>query len=397
MVLTLKLKLPNYADLDRTMETYKEALNFLSKEIFEIDPISPSLKSVNKVYYSPLKLKFGLYAVMTQSVMRDVIKMYLKEAKKAQRIKKPIIFKGSHIPFISNFNFKFETDKNSASKGIIYLKLGEKRTKFEVNICPYYQRILSTSTKICDSVLIKRKRKGGHSFFFCLFVEVPNKILPASFKGTIGIDVGVRRLATVITNKGKTLIIKGSLLTNKRRKFIHIRSRLQAKGTSSARRVLQRLRGKETRWAENHLYDAVKEILNFAIINKIGYIGIEDIGRLNLKKLRKNQRAIFSAWPYSKFMRFLKYKGEQEGFKIISLPPYNTSLACSVCGHIEKGNRKKQSLFECKKCGFTDNVDINAARNIESLLRLTRFNESDGVDVVQPDATNVEVEAFLRK
>lgn len=390
MVLTLKLKMPRDKAISDTMETYKEALNYLSKEIFEIDPINPSLKSVNKKYYFTLKEKFGMFSAMAQSAMRDTIKMYLKEAKKVRKLKAPIEFKGNHISFVSDVNFKFKRSKETPNEGTIHLKLDGKRSPFKVKICPYYQQILSTATKICDSVLIKRKKKRRECFYFCLFIDIPAKTLPSSFTGTMGIDVGVKRLATVITNKGKTLVVKGSRLTDKRRKFIYIRRRLQAKGTSSAKRVLRNLRGKETRWAEDHLYNAVKEILNFATVNKIGSIGIEDLGHINLKKVRKEQRAIFSAWPYSKFMRFLKYKAEKEGFEIFSVPPYNTSLACSFCGHIDKRNRKRQSIFECKECGFTDNADINAARNIEKLLRLSRFNETGGVEVVRPDATSVD-------
>jgi IS605 OrfB family transposase len=368
MILALKLKLPKDKDINEVMASYGEALNFLSKEIFEIDPIHPKLKSVGKAYYFTLKEKFGLFSAMAQSVMRDAIKMYLKRAKIGRKLSTPIVFKGSHISFVANVNFKFEQSKTIPSEGTIYLKLGEKRSFFKVKICPHYQQLLSTSNKVCDSVLVRRKYKGKENFYFCLSVEVEKKTLPSSFTGTMGIDVGVKKLATVITNKDKTFVVRGSRLTDKRLKFIHLRTRLQSKGTPSSKRVLKRLSKKETLWAEDHLFCIVRDIINFAMINKIGYIGIEDLGHINLKKIRKDQRAIFSAWPYSKFMRILKYKAEKEGFKVVAVPPYNTSLTCSFCEYCDKGNRKKQKFFKCKECGFTDNADINAARNIENTL-----------------------------
>ena len=35
-----------------------------------------------------------------------------------------------------------------------------------------------------------------------------------------------------------------------------------------------------------------------------------------------------------------------------------------ICGYIDKENRNKQADFVCKKCGYTENADINASYNI---------------------------------
>lgn len=41
-----------------------------------------------------------------------------------------------------------------------------------------------------------------------------------------------------------------------------------------------------------------------------------------------------------------------------------TSQRCACCGHTVKENRLSQSRFECLECGYTENADINGARNI---------------------------------
>ena len=41
-----------------------------------------------------------------------------------------------------------------------------------------------------------------------------------------------------------------------------------------------------------------------------------------------------------------------------------TSQKCSCCGHTEKRNRLSQSRFVCQQCGFEENADVNAAKNI---------------------------------
>ena len=41
-----------------------------------------------------------------------------------------------------------------------------------------------------------------------------------------------------------------------------------------------------------------------------------------------------------------------------------TSQKCSKCGNLEEGQRINQSHFKCKKCGYEENADFNASRNI---------------------------------
>ena len=43
-------------------------------------------------------------------------------------------------------------------------------------------------------------------------------------------------------------------------------------------------------------------------------------------------------------------------------PPY-TSITCSRCGHVEPGQRHRET-FRCWRCGYTQNSDFNAALNI---------------------------------
>ncbi|WP_423782917.1 zinc ribbon domain-containing protein [Ferrimicrobium acidiphilum] len=50
--------------------------------------------------------------------------------------------------------------------------------------------------------------------------------------------------------------------------------------------------------------------------------------------------------------------------EIIAINPAYTSLRCSKCGYTEQKNRKNQAIFCCLACGYTDNADVNAAKNI---------------------------------
>ena len=53
-----------------------------------------------------------------------------------------------------------------------------------------------------------------------------------------------------------------------------------------------------------------------------------------------------------------------------------TSKMCPVCGCIEDENRPTQETFECVECGYKDNADFNAAKNIRNRVLVTVLRES---------------------
>ena len=53
-----------------------------------------------------------------------------------------------------------------------------------------------------------------------------------------------------------------------------------------------------------------------------------------------------------------------------------TSKMCPICGCIEDENRPNQETFECIECGYKDNADFNAAKNIRNRVLVTVLQES---------------------
>ena len=53
-----------------------------------------------------------------------------------------------------------------------------------------------------------------------------------------------------------------------------------------------------------------------------------------------------------------------------------TSKMCPICGCIEDENRPSQEVFECVECGYKDNADFNAAKNIRNRVCVTVLRES---------------------
>ena len=82
-------------------------------------------------------------------------------------------------------------------------------------------------------------------------------------------------------------------------------------------------------------------------------------------------------------IQFTRYKALKNQKLVLGVPAQYTSQKCSQCGHIEKGNRISQSDFTCLKCGFTDNADLNASKNIRNdgikLLRSGHYHSNKKV------------------
>ena len=95
---------------------------------------------------------------------------------------------------------------------------------------------------------------------------------------------------------------------------------------------------------------------------------LEDLTHINERAtVRKKQRAERLSWAFYQLRQFITYKAKLLGVPVILIDPRNTSRTCSKCGHCEKANRKKQAEFVCLSCGFSDNADFNAAKNIRNL------------------------------
>jgi len=83
----------------------------------------------------------------------------------------------------------------------------------------------------------------------------------------------------------------------------------------------------------------------------------------NVKAKTGLNRSILDQGWYM-FQTFLGYKTIKQGGMLLLVLPYYTSIKCSKCKHIAKENRKTTEIFQCVKCGHTENAHLNASKNI---------------------------------
>lgn len=102
--------------------------------------------------------------------------------------------------------------------------------------------------------------------------------------------------------------------------------------------------------------------------------GIKLISLENLKNVKKGKRGKFSRnvnrllsfWLYAKVNERLTQLCEEQGIRIERKNPWKTSQRCSVCGNIDRRNRKGEK-FLCLECGYKTNADYNASKNLKAL------------------------------
>jgi len=100
-------------------------------------------------------------------------------------------------------------------------------------------------------------------------------------------------------------------------------------------------------------------------VNQLNLEGVREVRVEDLKHMRRGKRTgrYLSHWTYSAILGKLGRACEESGVRISRVSPTYTSQRCSGCGWVRKGNRRGDQ-FRCKSCGFEQDADLNASRNI---------------------------------
>jgi putative transposase len=210
--------------------------------------------------------------------------------------------------------------------------------------------------KVCSADLCYRK--GRYSLHVVVTLPDPD-IAPSN--EVIGVDLGLNRPA-VTSNKH---FLGERRWKEQERRIFRLKRKLQAKGTTSAKRHLKKLSGKLLRQRKDHDHVLSKRIVQHTSPGST--IVIENLtnirARAKMKKHTESQRRLHS-WSFAQFQNFLTYKAQERGMVVEKIDPRHTSQTCSRCGYQARNNRRSQSLFLCRKCGYCLNADLNAAQNI---------------------------------
>ncbi len=182
----------------------------------------------------------------------------------------------------------------------------------------------------------------------------------------LGVDLGIVSIAT----DSDGMRYSGAKLLGLRARYTHMRTKLQKKGTSSARKLRRKRSKKERRFQADTNHVISKKIVQQAASTGRA-LAVEDLTHLRTRvRLKKSQRRTHSSWAYADLRAKIAYKATMDGLSLFVVDPAYTSQTCSQCGHCEKANRPTQAFFLCRQCGFAAHADGNAAQNIRALGRV---------------------------
>jgi len=354
---TVTAKIQVYVDrdqatlLERTLDAYKHASNWLSGHVFTTFNLSQP--SLNNLHYQELRTLFGLKSQMAQSVMKTVIARYKSLRTNGHEWGK-VVFKHHELDLVFNRDY-------SVNDTVFSVNTLDGRVKL-----PYQRKGM---TKYFDGTwafgTAKLVRRYGKWFLHIPMTKLFPQLKADEVNNLVGVDLGINHIATTYDSHGKTKFYRGGIIKFMRGKFKATRKSLQQKQTPSARKRLKRIGQREHRYVSDVNHRIAKALVE-SHPQGTAFI-LEDLTgvRQATKKVRVKHRYVSVSWAFYQFRQLLEYKASMNNQTVILIDPKYTSQCCPKCGHTAKGNRdRKHHHFHCQRCHYQSNDDRVGAMNI---------------------------------
>ncbi|MDD2728470.1 RNA-guided endonuclease TnpB family protein [Malikia sp.] len=220
--------------------------------------------------------------------------------------------------------------------------------------------------RFAGKVLSATVSRVANRWFVSLAVDTQDDSpLPqAENQGAVGVDLGVKALATLSTGESIPGPKPHKALLDRLRQLSRSLSRKQ-KGSANRKKARARLAKLHARIA-NIRSDALHQ-LTTDLTRRFHTIGIED---LNVKGMVRNRRLSRSIadMGFFEFRRQLDYKAARRGGQVIVADRwYPSSKTCSGCGHKLDELPLSAREWTCPHCGATHDRDVNAAVNLKNM------------------------------
>jgi putative transposase len=234
-----------------------------------------------------------------------------------------------------------------------WLKIPTKqRRQFWVAIKVAKEKEELLGYKFCDSKIVKRK-----DGWFAHIVIEKDIIIKTDYKDILGIDLGIRRVASVAQLSNGVTKFYGKEIRQIRGHYFHLRKRL---GEKKANKTIRKIADTEHKKIKDRLHKISRKIVNQALRTD-SLIVLGDLkGITNNKERGRKFNRKLGSMPFDRLSNYITYKANWAGMQVIKVNEAYTSKTCHRCK--ELGTRTR-GLFKCK-CGYQDNSDRNGALNI---------------------------------
>ena len=210
-------------------------------------------------------------------------------------------------------------------------------------------------------IRITVSRRAG-CWYASLTVEREPIAKPAPRGGVVGVDLGVKNLATL--SDGVVFPNPRALGTRLRalRKAQQALSR-KVKGSARREKAKERVARMHARVADVRA-DAINKATTM-IASNYSVVCVEDLNVAGMVKNRSLARSLSDA-ALGEFRRQLEYKTARSGAVLRVVDRwYPSSKTCSHCGTVKAKLSLSERTFNCDACGLSIDRDLNAAINIK--------------------------------
>ena len=186
--------------------------------------------------------------------------------------------------------------------------------------------------------------------------------LPEPKRRSVGIDLGVKNLAT---------LSDGTVIPNPRALGTRLKALRKAQKALS-RKTVDSARREKAKERVARLYARVADVradaMNKAttmIAGRYSVVCIEDLNVAGMMKNHHLARSLSDA-ALGEFRRQLEYKTARSGAVLRVVDRwYPSSKTCSNCGTVKAKLSLSERVFNCDACGLSMDRDLNAAINIQ--------------------------------
>jgi putative transposase len=205
-------------------------------------------------------------------------------------------------------------------------------------------------------------------WFVSVQVEEEQSDPPLALGHTIGVDLGIKTLATLsdarVVENPKAL--RSNLKRLRRLSRRHSRKQKGSKNRAKATRKLARLHAHIANIRKDTLHKVTSWITAKTKPDQERpcCIVMEDLNVSGLLKNRKLARALADMGFYE-FRRQIEYKAKFAGSLVYTVSQWEpSSKTCSCCGWVDEHLTLADRIFHCKECGMVLDRDLNAAINL---------------------------------
>src|SRR5690348_12890425 len=317
-----------HAALLRTLEAFNAACNAIAAVAFREH--SANKIDLQELVYYDIRQRFGLSSQMAIRAISKVAEAY-KRDKRVQPSFRP------HGAMVYD-----ERICSFPGPDRVSLLTLDGRVIVSFRFGVYAEGMLARKRGQADLLY----RKQTDTFFLAVTVDAPEPT-PDEAREYLGVDLGVITLAA--TSDGELLNHstgpKHAHVNQVRARYARFRTKLQQKGTKSAKRLLKKRSGRERRFCKDVNHCLSKASVQTAQGTARG-IALEDLTHIRERAKRtvsKRQRRVLHSWAFFQLRAFIVYKAALAGVPVVYVNPAYTSQTCSRCGQCERANRKSQA------------------------------------------------------